>query len=61
MGRIPGIGVRAKTAIEGDVSEFVIRESKDGNQTLSLVSEGELIQVVTSKRDQFGGTTLKNI
>ena len=59
MSRIPGIGVRAKGIIGNTVSEFVIRESKDGNQTLSLISEGELIQVVTSKRDQLGNVSIE--
>ena len=57
--RIPGIGVRAKTAIGGEVSEFVIRESRDGNEALSVVSEGGLVQVVTSKRNQIGAVTLE--
>ena len=59
MSRIPGLGVRAKGIIGDDISEFVIRESKDGNLTLSLINEGELIQVVTSKRDPLGNISIE--
>jgi hypothetical protein len=59
MKRTPGLGVRAKTVMEGKVSEFVIRESNTGNETLSLINVDGLIQVVTSKRDQIGTITLE--
>ena len=50
---MPGVGVRAKTVIGEEASEFVIRESVDGNETLSLLHVDDLIQVVTSKRNEF--------
>ena len=59
MNRMPGVGVRAKTIMGEEVSEFVIRESVDGNETLSLLHVDDLVQVVTSKRDEFGNTITK--
>ena len=56
---MPGLGVRAKTVIGEGVSEFVIRESVDGNETLSLLHIDDLIQVVTSKRNEFGNVTIE--
>ena len=59
MKRNPGLGVRAKTITGEATSEFVIRESADGNETLSLLHVDDLIQVVTSKRDQFGNIKIE--
>ena len=59
MKRNPGLGVRAKTITGDTTSEFVIRESADGNETLSLLHIDDLIQVVTSKRDQFGNIKIE--
>ena len=59
MNRAQGLGVRAKTIIGEETSEFVIRESIDGNETLSLLHVDDLVQVVTSKRDEFGNITLE--
>jgi len=54
-----GLGVRAKTVLGEEISEFVIRESADGNETLSLLHVDDLIQVVTSKRDQLGNINIE--
>ena len=59
MKRNPGLGVRAKTNLGEEISEFVIRESADGNETLSLLHVDDLIQVVTSKRDQLGNINIE--
>jgi len=59
LNRAQGLGVRAKTIIGEETSEFVIRESIDGNETLSLLHVDDLVQVVTSKRDEFGNITLE--
>ena len=59
MKRTSGLGVRAKTSLGEEISEFVIRERGDGNETLSLLHDEELIQVVTSKRDEFGNITIE--
>ena len=56
---IAGLGVRAKTALEEEASEFVIRESSNGNETLSLIHVDDLIQVATSKRDELGNVTIE--
>ncbi|MAS62094.1 MAG: hypothetical protein CMA34_00215, partial [Euryarchaeota archaeon] len=57
--RVAGLGVRAKTILKDDASEFVIRESSDGNETLSLIHVDDLMQVVTSKRDDLGNVTIE--
>jgi hypothetical protein len=57
--RTPGLGVRAKTTLGEEISEFVIRERGDGNETLSLLHDEDLIQVVTSKRDEFGNIAIE--
>ena len=59
MKRNPGLGVRAKSVLGEEISEFVIRESADGNETLSLLHVDDLIQVVTSKRDQLGNINIE--
>ena len=59
MERVAGLGVRAKTILKDDASEFVIRESSDGNETLSLIHVDDLMQVVTSKRDDLGNVTIE--
>ena len=61
MAIVAGLGVRAKTALQEEASEFVIRESSNGNETLSLIHVDDLIQVATSKRDEWGMLPLKNI
>ena len=59
MERVAGLGVRAKTILKDDASEFVIRESSNGNETLSLIHVDDLMQVVTSKRDDLGNVTIE--
>ena len=56
---VAGLGVRAKTALQEEASEFVIRESSNGNETLSLIHVDDLIQVATSKRDDMGNVTIE--
>ena len=56
---VAGLGVRAKTALQEEASEFVIRESSNGNETLSLIHVDDLIQVATSKRDELGNVTIE--
>ncbi|MBJ99513.1 MAG: hypothetical protein CMB48_00670, partial [Euryarchaeota archaeon] len=57
--RIAGLGVRAKSILGEDATEFVIRESSNGNETLSLLHLEDLIQVVTSKRDELGNVSIE--
>ncbi|MAK05047.1 MAG: hypothetical protein CMA03_04070 [Euryarchaeota archaeon] len=59
MERIAGLGVRAKSILGDEATEFVIRESSNGNETLSLLHLEDLIQVVTSKRDEVGNVSIE--
>ena len=46
--------IRAKAVLGDDFSEFILRESKDGNQAHSLLVDGDLIRVVRTTRSSSG-------
>ena len=49
--------VRAKAALGEDFAEFILRESKDGNQAHSLLVDDDLIRVVRTTRSSSGHDT----
>ena len=46
--------IRAKAVLGDDFAEFILRESKDGNQAHSLLVDGDLIRVVRTTRSSSG-------
>ena len=48
--RLPGIGVRALAA-ESDAREFVLRENAKGTKSTSLVEQGKVLRLVSTKLD----------
>ena len=51
--RPPGLGVRTLTA-DADAREFVLRETAMGNQTLSIVEDGDLFRITRAIRGESG-------
>jgi hypothetical protein len=51
--RAPGIGARTLAA-DSEAREFVLRETAMGNQTLSIVEDGELFRVTRATRGDDG-------
>ena len=49
--------VRAKAALGEDFAEFILRESKDGDQAHSLLVDDDLIRVVRTTRSSSGHDT----
>ncbi|MDG1525630.1 MAG: hypothetical protein P8Q90_06145 [Candidatus Thalassarchaeaceae archaeon] len=52
-GRAPGLGARTLTA-DSDSREFVLRETAMGNQTLSIVEDGNLFRLTRATRGEDG-------
>ena len=46
--------VRARAALSEDFAEFILRESKDGDQAHSLLVDDDLIRVVRTTRSSSG-------
>ena len=51
--RLPGIGARTLTS-DTDAREFVLRETAMGNQTLSIVEDGDLFRITRAIRGESG-------
>ncbi|MBN75527.1 MAG: hypothetical protein CMA73_07635, partial [Euryarchaeota archaeon] len=51
--RPPGLGARTLTA-DADAREFVLRETAMGNQTLSIVEDGDLFRITRAIRGESG-------
>ena len=51
--RLPGLGARTLTA-DADAREFVLRETAMGNQTLSIVEDGDLFRITRAIRGESG-------
>jgi len=52
-GRAPGLGARTLAA-DSEAREFVLRETAMGNQTLSIVEDGQLFRVTRATRGDDG-------
>ncbi|MEE3310867.1 MAG: hypothetical protein VX230_05190 [Candidatus Thermoplasmatota archaeon] len=52
-GREPGIGARTLTS-DSEAREFVLRETAQGNQTLSIVEDGHLFRLTRATRSEEG-------
>lgn len=52
-GRMPGLGARTLAA-DSEAREFVLRETANGNQTLSIVEDGTLFRLTRATRSEDG-------
>ena len=52
-GRSPGLGVRTLTS-DSEAREFVLRETANGNRTLSIVEDGQLFRLTRATRGENG-------
>ena len=52
-GRAPGLGARTLTS-DSEAREFVLRETANGNQTLSIVEDGTLFRLTRATRSDDG-------